>query len=80
MDATNLTVPIVEAVTAMCGLLSVTVWVMLTFETKRDSKDKHDAHKERHDELATRVTRTEDTMQQIAKDVSYIRGRLEPKE
>jgi hypothetical protein len=75
-DVTNLVVPLWPALVAGGGilatLLGVVAWVFSTFERKEDAQTKHD-------DLDRRVLEQEKLLQSMAQDVSYIRGRLEPK-
>lgn len=76
-DATSLVVPLWGAIVFGGGILSTVigtiVWTFSNFERKPDAK-------ERHDGLEERVSHQEMTLNKVANDVSYIRGRLEPRE
>lgn len=61
-----------QDVAVILGLLGtpvgIAVWVFTTFTTLR-----------RHESLEKRVNHQEATLNKVATDVAYIRGRLEPK-
>lgn len=76
MDMTAAVVPLWAAIVAAGGILSalgaIVVWVFSTFETKVESTEKHESHSKRLDSQG-------EVLLSVAKDVSYIRGRIEPK-
>lgn len=72
MDASNIVVPIWGVASSIASIAGLVVWVYTTFETKEDAKIKYQG-------MDARVQDLERTLHQIASDVSYIRGRLEPK-
>lgn len=75
-DLSQAVVPLSSALTILAGFVatmgSIVIWVFATFEQKSDSAEKHLA-------LAKRVDSQELTLNKVASDVSYIRGRMEPK-
>lgn len=70
LDITNAVVPLWSALVGLGGILTalgaIVVWVFSNFETK-----------ESHQELAKRVDSQETLLATVARDVSYIRGRME---
>jgi hypothetical protein len=76
-DATSLVVPLWGAIlagfTGITTIIGTVVWVYATFERKADAD-------QRHDSLTKRVSVQEQLLSKVAQDVSYIRGRLEPRE
>lgn len=57
-----------ESIALAVACVGVTLWMSARFQTKEDAA-----------KLELRVSAMESNMNQIAVDVSYIRGRLEPK-
>lgn len=76
MDSTAITISIFQASVIAASVVSSVVgallWSFNTFEKKNDARDKHK-------DLEGRVSASEKVLHDVAKDVSYIRGRLEPK-
>lgn len=76
-DATNLVVPLWGAIVAAGGILTAVAaliaWVFATFETKTDASAKHD-------DTNASVTSAWTLLNKVAQDISYIRGRMEPKD
>lgn len=75
-DISNAVIPLWGAVVALGGIITalgtIVVWAFSTFETKVEST-------ERHASLKERVDSQESLLASVARDVSYIRGRMEPK-
>lgn len=75
-DVTGLVIPLWPALVASGGIImaiaGTIVWVFANFDLKKD------AH-ERHLLLEGRVSSQEKVLNDVAQNVSYIRGRLEPK-
>jgi hypothetical protein len=75
-DATTLVIPLWPAMVAGGGILTaligVITWVFATFERKTDADQKHAV-------VDARVTNQEKILNEVAQNVSYIRGRIEPK-
>lgn len=76
IDISTAMVPLWAALTVIGGVLSalgaIVVWVFSTFETKLEASERHEA-------LRNRVDSHETLLSEVARDVSYIRGRIEPK-
>lgn len=53
--------------TFLCSIICVLVWVFANFERKEEAIA-------RHKSLETRVMNQEEVLQEVARDVSYIRG------
>lgn len=75
-DATQLIIPLSTALVAGGGvittLMGIVAWVFANFERKADATARYEA-------LEERVGTHEATLQKVASDVAYIRGRLEPR-
>ncbi len=76
-DATTLAVPLWGAVggfgSLLVALVSLVAWVFMTF-------DRSSVAVKRHEALEGRVEKQDHLLGKVAQDVSYIRGRLEPKD
>lgn len=76
MNAETLVVPLWAAIgagsTVAVALVGVVVWVFTVFLTKDDHKNAHEDHE-------NRIKALEQNWTEIKSDLSYIRGRLEPK-
>ncbi len=72
MDINTLNVPLFEVLSIVGSSSLLVAWIYNTFEKKSDVKDKMDAHDLK---LATQ----DSLIQNIARDVSFIRGTLERK-
>lgn len=75
---------IMETVSAALSLASlavgITLWSMSTFQRKDDAVEMK-AHLERRiDGVESEMRNMRASVEGVAKDVSYIRGRLEPKQ
>lgn len=77
IEAARLTIPLLPslgvAFTMFASLAGIIVWALTTFERRPDAKDKHRAHEERFAAI-------EPVFLKVRDDVSYIRGRLEPRD
>ncbi len=75
-DVSNAVIPLWAAIVGLGGVLTalgaVVAWAISTFESK-------DSAGERHDTMSKRVDSQETLLASVARDVSYIRGRMEPK-
>ncbi len=74
---------IIEIILGVLGavgtLASVVAWVFVTFDQKKDAKERHQELVDRNSRLESRVSHGEGLIGKVASDVSYIRGRMEPK-
>lgn len=70
---------IVETIAIASALVGVTVWVTMTFQSKLDATQHQNAIDTRFSVMQAEITSLNTSTNQIAVDVSYIRGRLEPK-
>lgn len=69
-----------------CVAVSITIWTVFTFQTKDDARgvkiefeDKIKGVKNEVEGLRSELSNVRSGVESIGKDVSYIRGRLEPK-
>jgi len=68
---------IVSVVTMTVG---ITLWSLATFQTKEASIDQKISVDRRLDQMENEVSKLNSTILGVAIDVSYIRGRMEPKQ
>lgn len=59
--------------------ISITLWAVNTFQTKTDAKEQRLELRREIDNVTTSVKDMESRINKIGDDVSYIRGRMEPK-
>lgn len=73
---TQVVLPLFPAVATgfafMSSIIGVVVWVFTNFERKPDAEA-------RYNSVNTRLNTAESLLSSVARDVSYIRGRMEPK-
>lgn len=70
MDATTLSLPALTVVSCIGTVCTVLVWIYNTFDRRVDSTARHDV-------LQEKVTQQSKSIQEIAVDVSFIRGKME---
>lgn len=71
---------IAGAVTATALAVSITLWSVSTFQSKADAAEMKVQLERRIDSMEGRLNAVQVTVSGVAVDVSYIRGRLEPKQ
>jgi preprotein translocase subunit SecF len=59
--------------------VSITLWATATFQSKDDAKEMRKALETRVESVELQVQQMRASLENIRSDVSYIRGRLEPK-
>lgn len=62
-----------------CTVAALTLWAVDRFQTQADASEVRESIERRISVLQERQDRVESFIHEIGKDVSYIRGRLEPK-
>lgn len=72
MTLTDITLPIGASATVSSIIVGIVVWVFANFERKIDAAEKHKKVEEK-------LKDQDKYLQDISKDVNYIRGRIEPK-
>jgi len=60
-------------------VISITLWSLATFQSKSDAAIVSSSHERDFEKLEKRIDGLSQTLNAIGNDVSYIRGRLEPK-
>lgn len=68
-----------ESLALVVTVVSVTIWIITTFQSKSDAQEWKNAIEGRVGAIEEQLTQMRNNMDGIGKDVSYIRGRLEPK-
>lgn len=59
--------------------ISITLWAVNTFQTKSDAREQRLELRREIDNVSSTVKDMESRINKIGDDVSYIRGRMEPK-
>ncbi len=72
MNFQEMTVPIGASFMISSTVVGIVIWVFANFERKVDASSKYDA-------LNKRIDSQDQLLQDVHSDVSYIRGRIEPK-
>lgn len=82
MSDSRLSVSVSQAVAAAFAFVSVavsiTIWSLGTFQTKEDAREDRQSIDQRIAAVEEQVLQIQMTMQGVARDTAYIRGRLEP--
>lgn len=68
---------IIAGCTLLGAIVTVVVFSFMTFQTKDEARQVSDGHNKNHDALQARVTLQDGTLQSVARDVSYIRGKMD---
>lgn len=59
--------------------VSITLWSVSTFQSKQDAIEVRQQIERRIDAIESQVNTMRQSLENVARDTSYIRGRLEPK-
>lgn len=75
----NWKISIPEAMALVATVVSITLWSHTTFQSKDDAKETKTIFDSRLNKVETELSNLRNDISDVAKDVNYIRGRLEPK-
>jgi hypothetical protein len=83
-DINTVTVSVWQAGVLLMGglgvLAGIVAYIHTTFEKLEHSRERHKGHDDRFGTVERKLEETSSQLSSIGKDVSYIRGRLEPKQ
>lgn len=68
-----------ETLAFAATVVSITLWMLNFFQTKADANEWKDSMENRVGKIEVEISSIRGSMETIGRDVSYIRGRLEPK-
>lgn len=75
----NWKISLPEAMALVATVVSITLWSHTTFQSKDDAKDTKISFEARLNKVESELINLRNDISDVAKDVNYIRGRLEPK-
>lgn len=77
-SVTQWNITVLEAIILASGAIGIVIWAMNTFQKKDDAEEVKKALQERVYRVELELSSIRKDTSDISRDVSYIRGRLEP--